>query len=51
MGSVDGNLHTNEQVNYRQLIGIAKGAKQLAEWIICSGGIGQFTLARSLLNS
>ena len=42
-------LRTNGRVNYQQLIGTARGAKQLAKWLICSGRLGQFSLARSLL--
>jgi hypothetical protein len=42
-------LRTNGRVNYQQLIGTASGAKQLAKWLICSGRLGQFSLARSLL--
>ena len=42
-------LRTNGRVNYEQLIGTASGAKQLAKWLICSGRLGQFSLARSLL--
>jgi hypothetical protein len=38
------------RVNYQQLIGTGKGAK-LAEWMICSGMLGQFSLARRLLYS
>jgi hypothetical protein len=42
-------LRTNGRVNYQHLIGTASGAKLLAKWPICSGRLGQFSLARSLL--
>jgi hypothetical protein len=42
-------LRTNGRVNYQHLIGTASGAKQLAKWLICSGRLGQFSLAKSLL--
>jgi hypothetical protein len=42
-------LRTNGRTNYQQLIGTASGAKQFAKWLICSGRLGQFSLARSLL--
>jgi hypothetical protein len=42
-------LRTNGRVNYQQLIGTASRTKQLAKWLICSGRLGQFSLARSLL--
>ena len=44
-------LRTGKQVDYRQLIGTNSGAKRLAEWLICSGRLGQFSLARRLLYS
>jgi hypothetical protein len=40
---------TSRQVNYRNLTGTASGAKLLSEWVIRSGRLGQFALARSLL--
>jgi hypothetical protein len=45
------HLRMKGQVNYRQLVGTAKGAKQLAEWMICSGRLCQLRLIRSLLYS
>jgi hypothetical protein len=44
-------LRTNGRVNYQQLIGTNGGAKKLAEWMICSGRLGQFSLAKRLLYS
>ena len=42
-------LRTNSRVNYQQLIWTVSGAKQLAKWLIYSGRLDQFSLARSLL--
>jgi hypothetical protein len=42
-------MGTSRQVNYRNLTGTASGAKLLSGWIIRSGRLGQFALARSLL--
>jgi hypothetical protein len=39
------------RLDYQQLIGTNGGAKRLAEWMICSGRLGQFSLARHLLYS
>jgi hypothetical protein len=44
-------LRMNGRLNYRRLIGTASGAKRLAEWMIRSGRLGQFSLARNLLYS
>ena len=44
-------LQVNGRLNYRRLIRTASGAKQLAEWMIRSGRLGQFSLARNLLYS
>ena len=44
-------LRMNGRLNYRHLIGTASGAKRLAEWMIRSGRLGQFSLARNLLYS
>lgn len=43
------DLCTNSRVDYQSLIGTAMGARKLAEWMIRSGRLGQFSLARSLL--
>ena len=43
------DLRTNRRIDYQSLIGTARGARKLAEWIIRSGRLGQFSLARSLL--
>jgi len=42
------SLRTNGRVNCQQLIETASGAKRLARWLICSGCLGQFSLAKSL---
>jgi hypothetical protein len=39
------------RLDYQQLIGTNRGAKALAEWMIRSGRLGQFSLARRLLYS
>jgi hypothetical protein len=44
-------LHTGGRMDYQQLIGTNGGARKLAEWMIRSGRIGQFTLANRLLYS
>jgi hypothetical protein len=43
------SLRTNGRVDYQQLVETASGARKLAEWIIRSGRLGQFSLARILL--
>jgi hypothetical protein len=43
------SLRTNGRVDYRGQVGTASGARKLAEWIIRSGRLGQFSLARILL--
>jgi hypothetical protein len=40
---------TSRQINYRNLTRTASGAKLLSEWVMRSGRLGQFALARSLL--
>jgi hypothetical protein len=45
------SLRTNGRLNYNRLIGTANGARRLAEWVIRSGRLGQFSLARNLLYS
>jgi hypothetical protein len=42
-------LRMNGRLNCGRPIGTANGAKQLAEWMIHSGRLGQFSLARALL--
>ena len=42
-------LRTNGRVDYRRLVGTNEGARRLAEWMIRSGWLGQFSLARRLL--
>jgi hypothetical protein len=44
-------LRTDGSINCQQLIGTNGGAKKLAEWMICSGRLGQFSLAKRLLYS
>ena len=44
-------LRMDGRVNFQQLIGTNSGAKRLAEWMIRSGKLGQFALARRLLYS
>jgi hypothetical protein len=36
-------------VDYRQLIGSPQGASLFTRWLMCSGRLGQYSLARSLL--
>jgi hypothetical protein len=45
------HLQAGGRLNYKQLIGTSSRAKRLAEWMICSGRLGQFSLARRLLYS
>jgi hypothetical protein len=45
------HLRTGRRLDYQQLIGTSSGAKRLAEWMIRSGRLGQFSLARRLLYS
>ena len=45
------HLRTGRRLDYQQLIGTNSGARKLAEWMIRSGRLGQFTLARRLLYS
>ena len=42
-------LRTNGRVDYQRLMGTNGGARRLAEWMIRSGRLGQFSLARRLL--
>jgi hypothetical protein len=42
-------LRTNGRVDYRRLVGTNGGARRLAEWMIRSRRLGQFSLARRLL--
>jgi hypothetical protein len=42
---------TDEAERRQQLIGTNSGAKRLAEWMIRSGRLGQFSLAKRLLYS
>jgi len=44
-------LRVNGRLDYGRLIGTASGAKRLTEWMIRSGRLGQFSLARNLLYS
>jgi len=39
------------RLDYQQLIETSNGAKRLAKWMIRSGRLGQFSLARRLLYS
>ena len=41
------DLRTNSRIDYKSLIGTARGARKLAEWMIRSGRLGQFSLAKS----
>ena len=43
------DLCTNRRIDYQSLIGTARGARKLAEWMIRSGRILQFNLAGELL--
>ena len=45
---VTSRLRTGGRVDYRQLTGTNSWAKRLAEWMIRSGRLGQFSLARRL---
>ena len=36
-------------VDYRRLVGTGKGAKVITKWVMGSGRLGQFALARRLL--
>jgi hypothetical protein len=45
------HLRIDGRLDYQQLIGTNSGAKRLAEWMIRSGRLGQFSLARYLLYS
>jgi hypothetical protein len=45
------HLRTGWRIDYQQLIVTNSGAKKLAEWMIRSGRLGQFSLARRLLYS
>jgi hypothetical protein len=44
-------LRTGGPVDYQQLIGTNEGARKLAEWMIRSERLGQFSLAKRLLYS
>ena len=44
-------LRTGRRRNYQQLIGTSGGAGKLAEWKIRSGRLGQFSLAKRLLDA
>ena len=41
----------NGQLDFQRLIGTREGAAKLAKWVMESGRLGQFTLARRLLFS
>jgi hypothetical protein len=43
------SLRVNGRLDYGRLIGTASGAKCLTEWMIRSGRLGQFSLAKNLL--
>jgi hypothetical protein len=43
------HLRISGRLDYQQLIGTNGGAKRLAEWMIRSRRLGQFSLARHLL--
>jgi hypothetical protein len=45
------HLRVGGRLDYQQLIGTNSGEKRLAEWMIRSGRLGQFSLARRLLYS
>jgi hypothetical protein len=45
------HLRTGGRIDYQQLLGTNSGAKRIAEWMIRSGRLGQFSLARRLLHS
>ena len=45
------HLRAGRRLDYQQLIGTSGGARRLAEWLIRSGRLGQFSLARRLLYS
>jgi hypothetical protein len=45
------HLRTGWRLDYQQLIGTNRGAKKLAEWMIRSGRLGQFSLAKRVLYS
>lgn len=45
------HLRTDGRVDYQDLIGTNNGAKRLAEWMIRSERLGQFSLAKRLLYS
>ena len=42
-------LRTGGRRDYRRLVGTNEGARTLTEWMIRSGQLGQFSLARKLL--
>jgi hypothetical protein len=42
-------LRTNRQISYHKLVGSNERAKNFTEWLIHSGRLGQFSLARRLL--
>jgi retron-type reverse transcriptase len=42
-------LLINGYMDYRQLIGTSKGAQALSKWLIQSGRLGQYSLAKQLL--
>ena len=44
-------LQIRGRVDYRRLVGTNAGAKRLAEWMIRSGRLDQFSLVRDLLYS
>jgi len=43
------HLRANERVNYQQPIWTNRREKMFSEWMICSGRLGQFSLAMRLL--
>jgi hypothetical protein len=44
-------LRTKGRVNYKYLTGTREGAKLFSAWLICTGRLGQFSLANRLLYS
>jgi hypothetical protein len=42
-------LRTDGRRHYRRLVGTNEGARKLTEWMIRSGRLGQFSLAKKLL--
>jgi hypothetical protein len=42
-------LHTGKKRTYTQIIGTREGAKHFVQWMMCSGRLAQFSLAKRLL--